>query len=105
MGPLATTDPLVIALSTALLGGGGLAALGTFLRAPKQAKLDLVQASKVIYDELRGEIDYFRDRVEECERDRDSLRIAIAGERGEIEWLRDRISVLEARIGIHPPQE
>jgi septal ring factor EnvC (AmiA/AmiB activator) len=55
--PLAQADPVLVGVVTALLGGGLASAIATAFRARKGAQLDAVQAAKILYDELRAELE------------------------------------------------
>jgi hypothetical protein len=57
---VAATDPLVVALATALLSGGLLSALVAFLRAKPQGQLDVVTAAKDLYDRVEDDNERLR---------------------------------------------
>lgn len=103
--PLAATDPLVVAIVAGLLGGGLLSGAAVLIRAPKQGQLDVMSASKVIYDELRAELvaerrekEALQTRIEACELERDTSRGRLAQSEAENQFLRERVTYVEDQI-------
>lgn len=97
MGPatlvLATSaDPVLVAAVSALLSGGGISAIVASKRAKSGAQLDVLSAAKVIYDELR-------EQVEELREDLDDIRARNAGLLEERDVLLNEKHELEREVG------
>jgi predicted RNase H-like nuclease (RuvC/YqgF family) len=96
------TDPLVVGVVTAIIGGGAIGAVATLMRAPKQGKLDLMNAAKILYEEqesqynqVKAELEQVKKDIEECQIDRARLTRELEAERAEIKFLRERITYIE----------
>lgn len=108
--PIAATaaDPMLIGLVTTILSGSVILSIVAAFRAPKQNKVDVVQAQHLIYTELRAELDNCQDELRECREHRDRLEAELIGakrallaERDEINFLRGRIFVIEEAMRRH----
>jgi peptidoglycan hydrolase CwlO-like protein len=96
------TDPLVVGVVTAIIGGGAIGAVATLMIAPKQGKLDLMNAAKILYEEqesqyqeVKTQLEEVKRDVEECQVDRARLTRELEAERAEIKFLRERITYIE----------
>lgn len=103
--PLAATDPLIVAVVGALLGGGVLSGIAVLMRAPRQGQLDVLNASKIIYDELRAELFDVRRENEKLNEEHSGCALSVqtlegrlAATEAENAFLRERITYVEDQI-------